>query len=160
MMREATKMKRVDRRTFLKLAGSGSVVAAAAAMGGSAMLPPQTERYLTFRATAGLPAKPLPSMVTKIVEGNIDMESGTGIVSSRVLAGYPVPSQIALPGLTRLIRITGATQEGGFVRLTGVVDDRSQLQRGESPILEILVDRKLGTVTAPLAGHNVILTIE
>ena len=44
--------------------------------------------------------------------------------------------------------------------MTGVVDDRSQLQRGESPILEILVDRKLGTVTAPLAGHNVILTIE
>jgi hypothetical protein len=159
-MREATKMKRVDRRTFLKLAGSGSVLAAAAAVGGSAMLRPQADRYLAFRASAGLPTKPLPSMVTKIVEGNVDMESGTGIVSSRVLAGYPLPSQIALPGLTRLIRITAATRQGGRVRLTGVVDDRSQLQAGESPFVEILVDRKLGTVMAPLAGHMVTLTIE
>jgi|SRR5713226_3464163 len=159
-MREATKMKRVDRRTFLKLAGSGSIVATAAALGGSALMLPRTERYLTFRASAGLPTKPLPSMVTKIVEGNVDIESGTGIVSSRVLAGYPVPSQIALPGLTRLIRVTAATRQGGRVRLTGVVDDRSQLQPGESPILEILIDRKLGTVMAPLAGHMVTLNIE
>ncbi len=153
-------MKRVDRRTFLKLAGTGSVVAAAAALGGSAVMLPRTERYLTFRASAGLPTKPLPSMVTKIIEGNVDLESGTGIVSSRVLAGYPVPSQIALPGLTRLIRVTAATQEGESVRLTGIVDDRSQLLRGESPSLEIVIDRKLGTVTAPLAGHSVTLTIE
>lgn len=153
-------MKRVDRRTFLKLAGSGSVVAAAAALGGSAVMLPRTERFLTFRASAGLPAEPLPSMATKIIEGNVDLETGTGIVSSRVLAGYPVPSQIALPGMTRLIRVTAATRQEGRVRLTGVVDDRSQLLAGESPIVEILIDRKLGTVMAPLAGHMVTLAIE
>ncbi len=153
-------MKRVDRRTFLKLAGSGSVAVAAAAVSGSAMLLPGTGRYLTFRATAGLPAKPLPSMVTKIVEGHIDLGSGTGIVNSRVLAGYPVPSQVALPGLSRLIRITAASQDGGLVHLTGVVDDRSQLQPGELPTFQITIDRERGIVTTPLAGHNVTLQLE
>ncbi len=153
-------MKRVDRRTFLKLAGSGTVAVAAAAVSGPAVLLPLTSRQLTFRATTGLPAKPMPSMVTKIVEGHVDLTSGTGIVNSRVLVGYPVPSQIALPGLNRLIRITEATQRSGVVRLTGVVDDRSQLQAGESPTFQITIDRVRGIVTAPLAGHNVTLTLE
>ena len=153
-------MKGLDRRTFLKLAGGSSVAVAATVVSGAALRLPGAARYLAFRASAGLPVKPLPSMVTKIVEGHVDLKTGTGIVSSRVLAGYPVPSQIALPGLTRLIRITAATQDAGVVRLSGVVDDRSQLLAGESPSLEIVVDRNRGTVTAPLAGHNVILTIE
>ncbi len=153
-------MKALDRRTFLKLAGGSSIGAAAVALSGAAVRLPGAATYLTFRASAGLPARPLPSMVTKIVEGHVDLETGNGLVSSRVLAGYPVPSQIALPGLTRLIRITAATQQDDLVRLTGVVDDRSQLLRGESPSLEILIDRKLGTVTAPLAGQNVTLKIE
>ena len=153
-------MKRLDRRTFLKLAGGSSVAVVATVVSGAALRLPESARRLAFRASAGLPAKPLPSMVTKIVEGQVDLEKGTGTVSSRVLAGYPVPSQIALPGLTRLIRVTAATQDGGFVRLSGIVDDRSQLLPGESPSLEILIDRNRGTVTAPLAGHNVILNIE
>src|SRR5216684_8820712 len=136
-------MKGLDRRTFLKLAGGSSVAVAATVVSGAALRLPGAARYLAFRASAGLPVKPLPSMVTKIVEGHVDLKTGTGIVSSRVLAGYPVPSQIALLGLTRLIRITAATQDAGVVRLSGVV-----------------VDRNRGTVTAPLAGHNVILTIE
>lgn len=153
-------MNRVDRRTFLKLAGSGSVAVAAAAVSGSAVLLPPASRYLSFRASTGLPAKPLPSMVTKIVDGRVDLTSGTGIVNSRVLAGYPEPSQIALPGLSRLIRVTSATQEGGLVRLTGVVDDRSQLQPREAPEVQITIDRARGIVIAPLAGHDVTLTLE
>ena len=153
-------MKGLDRRTFLKLAGGSSVAVAATAVSGAALRLPGPARYLAFRASAGLPVKPLPSMVTKIVEGHVDLERGTGIVSSRVLAGYPVPSQIALPGLTRLIRVTAVTQDAGVVRLSGVVDDRSQLLAGEAATLEIVVDRNRGTVTAPLAGHNVILSIE
>ncbi len=153
-------MKRVDRRTFLKLAGSSSVAVAAAAVSGSALLQQLSGKQLTFRASAGLPASPLPSMVTKIVEGQVDLSSGTGIVSSRVLAGYPTPSQVALPGLSRQIRVITATQAGGVVRLTGVVDDRSQLQAGEAPSMEILIDRGRGIVIAPLAGHNVTLALE
>jgi FtsP/CotA-like multicopper oxidase with cupredoxin domain len=153
-------MKRVDRRTFLKLAGSGTVAVAAATVSGSAMLLPTTSRQLAFRASTGLPAKPMPSMVTKIVEGHVDLASGTGIVNSRVLVGHPQPSQIALPGLSRLIRITSATEQGGIVRLAGVVDDRSQLQPGEPPTFQITIDRERGVVTAPLAGHNVTLTLE
>lgn len=151
--------RQVDRRTFLKLAGSGSVAVAAAAVSGSAMLP-LTSRPLTFRASAGLPAKPMPSMVTKIVEGRVDMINGTGIVNSQVFVGYPEPSQIALPGLSRVIRITTATEHAGMVRLTGVVDDRSQLQPGEAPMFQIVVDRVQGLVTMPLAGHNVTLKLQ
>jgi len=47
-----------------------------------------------------------------------------------------------------------------MVRLTGVVDDRSQLQPGESPTFQITIDRERGLVTAPLAGHNVTLNLE
>lgn len=153
-------MKGLDRRTFLKLAGGSSIAVAATVVSGAPLRLPGEAKYLAFRASGGLPTKPLPSMVTKIVEGRVDLASGTGTVSSRVLAGYPVPSQIALPGLTRLIRITSATQQGGVVRLTGVVDDRSQLLRGESPSLEIMIDRNRGTVTTPLAGHGVTLALE
>src|SRR6266852_2864705 len=153
-------MKGLDRRTFLKLAGGSSVAVAATVVSGAALRLPGAARYLAFRASAGLPVKPLPSMVTKIVEGHVDLKTGTGIVSSRVLAGYPVPSQIALPGLTRVVRVTAATQEGESVRLTGIVDDRSQLLRGESPSLEIVIDRKLGTVTARLAGQSFTFKME
>src|SRR6202158_6088899 len=156
-MRETNSMKRLDRRTFLKLAGGGSVVAAAAAVGGSALLLPKTSRYPPSRASTGLPAKPMAAMATKIVEGTVDLTAGTGIVTTRVLAGYPVPSQIALPGLTRLIRVTAATQEGALVQLTGVVDDRSQLQPGESPAFQITIDRVRGLVTARPAGQTVTL---
>jgi hypothetical protein len=152
--------KQVDRRTFLKLAGSGSVAVAAAAVSGSAILHPLTARTLTFRASAGLPAKPMASMVTKIVEGRVDMIKGTGIVNSQVLVGHPEPSQIALPGLSRMIRITTATERAGLVQLTGVVDDRSQLQPGEAPAFHITLDRARGILTMPLAGHSVTLKLE
>ena len=152
--------KQVDRRTFLKLAGSGSVAVAAAAVSGSAMLLPLTSRPLIFRASAGLPARPMPSMVTKVVEGRVDMIKGTGILNSQVLVGYPEPSQIALPGLSRMIRITTATEHAGLVRLTGVVDDRSQLQPGEAPAFQITIDRVQGLLTMPLGGHSVTLKLQ
>ena len=159
-------MNQVDRRGFLKLAGTGSAAVAAASLPGSSLLPAAgaaivgvAATTLTFRATAGLPASPA-SMVTRIVEGHVDLAAGTGTVTSRVLAGHPAPSQIALPGLTRLIRINAVAQEGSIVRLQGVVDDRSQLLAGESADVTIVIDRGAGTLVAPVAGHRGTLNLE
>jgi hypothetical protein len=44
---------------------------------------------LRFRASAGLPRKRLPSYATHLVEGTIDLTAGSGLVTSRVLAGHP-----------------------------------------------------------------------
>lgn len=44
--------------------------------------------------------------------------------------------------------------------MTGVVDDRSQLLAGESPHVELVLDRGAGTLVAPVAGHQGTLRVE
>ncbi len=85
---------------------------------------------------------------------------GTGLVTSRVLAGHPgAPSEIGLPGLTRIIRVVAVEKQGSILNLSGVVEDRSQLQPGESPQIELVVDRERGVVQAPFVGRPVALTL-
>jgi hypothetical protein len=146
-------MDKLDRKTFL--AGVGSV-AAAGAVG-----VPLTQRLgsaskgLAFRATAGLPKAPLPSYATHVVEGTVDLVRSSGLITSRVLAGHPgAMSAIGLPGFARLIRVTDAEARGQQVRLRGVIEDRSQLGRGESASVEVLVDRERGIVWAPFLGRQ------
>src|SRR2546423_647617 len=150
-------MEQMDRSTFMKLAGAGSV-AAAVPMAGK--LAAQGHDRLQFRALGGLPRAPLPSYATHLVEGTIDLESGTGIVTTRVLAGHPGgTSGVGLPGLARIIRIDSVLAERGRYRLTGVVEDRSQLARGEKADVQIVVDRKTGVVHVPFAGQQVTLLL-
>src|SRR5262245_20503140 len=108
-------MTRIERRGFLKLAGAGSaaaVVLPGTVPGGSA-----SNGTLRFKATAELPQRPLHSHATQVIEGTVDLEKGSGLVTSRVLAGQPKALGMALPGLTRLIRITGINKEGRRLRL-------------------------------------------
>ena len=154
-------MNQMDRRGFLKLAGTGSALAAAAAV-----LPVvgsfagQPSPVLRFSSAVGLPQHPLPAYATQLVEGVIDLEKGTGLVTSRVLAGHPeANSDIGLPGLARMIRISGVTREGSRVRMHGLIEDRSQLRPGESPQVEIVVDQPRGIVRAPFLGREVVLQL-
>jgi len=151
-------MKELDRKDFLKVAGAGS--AAVVAGTGLPLARYFTNRsgHLTFSAAAGLPRAPLPSYATQIVEGQIDLARGTGLVTSRVLAGHPGDtSLVGLPGLTRTIRVTDVDAQGQQVRLRGVIEDRSQLRRGESHRVEIVVDRK--GVKAPFLGRQLEYTL-
>jgi hypothetical protein len=153
-------MKPIDRRTFIKLAGLGSAAAAVVSLPAAAVQSITGNGRLAFKATAGLPAKPLPAYATQVVEGTVDLNLGMGVVTSQVFAGHSEGvSNIALPGLTRVIRITGAHQMGATTQLTGVIDDRSSLSRGESSQVEILVDRARGIVRVPLAGNQVTLNL-
>jgi hypothetical protein len=148
-------MKELDRKDFLKMAGAGSAAVAAGAGLPLTNYFSNRSGQLTFSAAAGLPRAPLPSYATQIVEGQIDLARGTGLVTSRVLAGHPGDtSLVGLPGLTRTIRVTDVDTQGQQVRLRGVIEDRSQLRRGESHRVEIALDRKRGLVKAPFLGRQ------
>ena len=150
----------LDRRAFLKVAGLGSASAA-----GFAAMPLLTRvqsesNELTFRAATGLPRVPLPSYATHIVEGSVDTSNGSGLITSRVLAGHPGDtSSIGLPGLARVIRVTAADTRGQQLRLRGVIEDRSQLRHDESSTVEIVVDKKRGVVHAPFLGRQIELQL-
>src|SRR5262249_14213541 len=150
-------MEQMDRGTFMKLAGAGSVAAAVplAGIAGS-----QARDRLQFRAVGGLPKAPLPSYATYLVEGTINLRTGAGLVTTRVLAGHPGgTSGVGLPGLARIIRVDRTSAERDGYRLSGVVEDRSQLKHGESADVEIVVDQRKGVVHAPFSGRQLTLSI-
>jgi hypothetical protein len=153
-------MKNMDRRRLFKVAGVGSMVAAGAALPVVGRMVTQESNVFGFRATLGLPESPLPNYATYIVEGTVNLATGTGLVTSRMLAGHPgAQSEIGLPGLTRIIRVVAVEKQGSILNLRGVVEDRSQLQPGESPQIELVVDRERGVVNAPFVGRPVTLKL-
>jgi hypothetical protein len=107
-----------------------------------------------------LPEAPLPSYATYLIEGTVDLAAGTGLLVSRVLAGHPdAQSNIGLPGLGRTIAVTQVQEQGSRLMLHGLVQDRSQLQPGESPEVTILVDRARGVLQAPFGRETVELRL-
>lgn len=153
-------MQQMNRRKVFKLAGLGSAVAAGAVL--PVVGPPALERmdHLGFRASIGLPEAPLPSYATYVVEGTLNLMNGSGLITSRVLAGHPdAQSDIGLPGLTRVIRVLGVDRRDSQLAVRGIVEDRSQLQPGESAQVEILIDRQKGVVQAPFVGRTVTLNM-
>jgi len=153
-------MKQMDRKGFVKLAGAGAAAAAAAGVPFVGGLLHHERGTLRFRASGGLPTSPLPSYATHVVEGTVDLEAQSGTVTSRVLAGHPgATSGIGLPGLSRIIRVAEVKGSESPIRLRGEIEDRSQLRRGESPHVEIVVDRSRGVVEAPFLGRQVDLSL-
>ena len=153
-------MKPIDRRTAFKLAGAGTVVAAGAALPIASQGTSNDSSVFSFRATLGLPEPPLPSYATYVVEGSVDLATGMGLLTSRLLAGHPgAPSEIALPGLGRIVRLVGVDQRGSLLDLRGIIEDRSQLQVGESPDVQLTIDREQRIVHAPFGARTVELTL-
>ena len=138
-------MKGINRRRFLQIAGTGSLAAAAVAVPALATVPRLTptsrEGTFTFRAVTGLPSKPLPNYASYVIEGHVNLTTGSGVMTKTLFAGSPeAMSTVALPGMSRIMRITKVQNLGGTFHITGVVDDRSQLQRGESSQFDLVID--------------------
>ena len=153
-------MQLMKRRRLIKLAGLGTAIVAGVgipSLGRSLLDRPEAFR---FRATLGLPEPPLPSYATYIVEGAVDVAGQTGIVTSRVLAGHPgAQSEIGLPGLARVVKVTGVHQQDDQLAIRGIIEDRSQLQAGENYQVELVIDRARGIIQAPFGPRSVVLTL-
>lgn len=154
-------MENVNRRRLFKLAAAGSAVAATAALPVVGNLGRTSEPGLFgVQATLGLPQSPLPSFATYVLEGTLDLARGTGLITSRVVAGHPGdPSEIGLPGMTRIIKVTQVGVNGPMLTVNGVIEDRSQLMPDESPKVELSIDRARGTVLAPFGNRVVTLNL-
>jgi hypothetical protein len=153
-------MQQMNRRHLFKLAGAGTVLAAGVAIPTGGRLRIDQPNLFQFRATLGLPEPPLPSYATYVVEGTLNLAAGTGLVTSRVLAGHPgAPSDIGLPGLGRIMKVTGVDDRGSQLTVRGLIEDRSQLQPGENHQVEVIIDRARGLVQAPFGSRAVVLTL-
>src|SRR5215472_17112122 len=157
-------MPSMDRRKFLGaaagsaagLSAAGLAAAAAPATAAAAQRP----GLLHFRAETGLPGRPWPAYATAITEDSIDLQSGTGFVATRVLAGQPgSQAHIGLPGTARLVRITKASMTGSTLRLQGVVEDRSTLAHGESARKIFVLDQANKQLRTVIAGTEMFLTL-
>jgi len=162
-------MNGINRRRFLKWAGAGSIAAATA--GAATLMPvlPEAPRLtaasqqgsFTFRAVVGLPTRPLPSYASYVIECHVHLSTRSGMLTKAVFAGHPEGmSTIALPGLSRIVRITDVQDEGGAWRIVGVVDDRSQLLRGERRDFEMRINPSSGAVLADFFASEVQLLLD
>ena len=154
-------MNPVDRRNFLKLAAKGSALAAAAAvLPLSGILEWTSQGTFKFRAVTGLPRNPLPTYASFVVEGSVDLDRGTGIVTKSLYAGAPqAMSNILFPGTARTIRVTAVDRSANQVRLDGVVDAREALTARENRNVTIVIDTSQKVAHADFLGTAVVLQV-
>ena len=160
-------MKGLNRRRFLQITGASSIVAATAGAAGPLLssAPRLTtaskQGTFTFRAVVGLPSVGMPSYASYVLEGHVDLSTRSGVMTSTVYAGEPqAMSRIAIPGQSRIFRITDVENLGDSFRLEGTIDDRSQLQRGESRTIELLLDPAQRVARTRLFNSELLLQLE
>jgi hypothetical protein len=160
-------MKKLNRRRFLQVTGAGSLIAATA--GAAGPLLSQAPRLtaaskqgtFTFRAVAALPSELLPAYATYVLEGHVNLTAPSGVLTSTIYAGDPqAMSRIALPGQSRIYRVTAVKNLGGSFHLVGTIDDPSQLQRGESRLVELFIDPARRIARANLWNSELLLRVE
>ena len=135
---------------------SSALVGAKAIGSGSALRSTKVD----VRAIGGLPQGGFPSYATYVMEGTLDTKSQTGVLTKTVFAGPPeAMSTIALPGLSRVIRVTGVRVEGDMIHVSGMVDDRSQLEDGESPEVAVSLDRSNQMVRTQFLANDTSLKL-
>ena len=154
-------MDTLSRRRFLALTGAGLVAVAA---GGVALAVRQLtgsgqRSTLSFQAVTGLPGKPLVSYASDVINGKVNLSNGTGTITKYVYAGPP-ESMTGISLLTRVVRVTGARQQGSAWHISGVVDNQAQLQRGEDTSFELLLDSSSGVAQSTFFGSPIQLDIQ
>ena len=153
-------MQQMKRRRLFELAGLSTAVLAGFGIGRVGRSLFDRPEAFRFRATLGLPEPPLPSYATYVVEGTLDLARQSGVVTSRVMAGHPgARSDIGLPGLARVVTVTGVDERDTQLTIRGLIEDRSQLQPGENHEVQLVIDRTRGVLQAPFGNRSVILTL-
>jgi hypothetical protein len=154
-------MNKLNRRKFLALAGASSAAVTTGSAITLAELGQTKGKTLTFRAVTGLPSHSLPAYASYVIEGHVNLDSRSGVVTQTLYAGGPeAMSRIAFPGQSRIVRVTDLEDLGGTFRIKGVIDDRSQLQRGESSTFDMLLHPSQGIAKANLFGSELMLSLE
>jgi hypothetical protein len=155
-------MKKMDRRDFLKIAGAGSaVMAAGMAMPVAGFFGWTGKDMLRFRAVTGMPRAPLPTYASYVIEGRVDLRSGTGQVAKSIHAGAPnAMSGVVFPGTARSIQVTGVKKTADSVLITGEIVPASTLLNGESPIFKIEIDHAAGLARADFFGSDVVMKLD
>lgn len=155
-------MGKVNRREFMKMLGAGSgAVTAGAVLPTTGILRWTDKDVFIFRAVTGLPMRGLPSYASYVIQGSVNLSTRSGIVTKSVYAGPPeARSTIALPGLSRIVRVTDVRELGGELHVAGEVEDRLQLRQGESSTVEVKIDRARGVAQALFLGTDVLLQLE
>jgi hypothetical protein len=103
----------------------------------------------------------MPAYASYVIEGHVNLSTRSGVVTNTLLAGDPGQmSRITFPGQSRIVRVTDVQDLGGTFRITGVIDDRSQLQRGESSDFELLLDPSQRIARTSHLGSDLLLTLE
>jgi len=156
-------VNKIERRKFLKVAGAGVAGAAAvSALGPLAnmVISIGNDGALRFRAITGLPTEPLPAYASYVLEGHVNLKAKSGTITRTLYAGAPdAMSAITFPGVTRTVRLTSLEQSDGLIRIKGNVDDRSQLLKGETASVEIVVNRSQGRAWAQFFGTEVTMEL-
>ncbi len=156
-------MEDLSRRKFLKLVGvGGGAIAVATMVPSSGLLNSSSSSSsssagnFSFRAVGGLPSGPIPAYASYVLDGHVNVAAKSGMITRTVFAGPPeTMSAVAWPGLSRTYRITDVRDMGGYLQIKGEIVDRSQLRAGESPIVDVRVDRGRGVSHAPFFGSTV-----
>ena len=148
-------MSDFTRRDFLKVAGAGGAVIAGSGLAVFKLVGAnRAGDTFTFRAVAGLPKQPLPAYATYVLDGRVDLVSGTGVVRRTLYAGGPeAMSAVTFDELTRDLRVTSV--QGTPPRLTLRTVLEGSGYAGESTTATILVDQQKGEVRAPFFGSDV-----
>lgn len=154
-------MSTLSRRRFLVLTGAGVVAVAAGgiAVGVRQLIGSGQKSMLSFQAVSGLPGKPLLSYASYVITGNVNVSNGTGTITKYVYAGPP-ENMTSIPLLTRVVRVTGARQQGSTWHISGVVDNQSQLQRGEDASFELVLDSSSSVAQSTFFGSPIQLSLQ
>jgi hypothetical protein len=142
-----------------QLADTGSAAAPAAVAMAGAHAPP-APALLQFTAIFGLQEQALPASAAHRIEGSVNLMTGSGMVTSRVLAGHlGGSSESGLPVLSCVIRVTSVDCLAGRLRIHGVIEEPSQLRPGEKPRVDMVLDPARGVLWAPFVSRDVELTL-
>lgn len=154
-------MKKMDRRDFLKMAGAGTVAAAAgAAIPVAGYFAWTGKETIRFRAVAGMPRAPLPTYASYVIEGKVDLSARKGTVVKSIYAGAPdVRSGVVFPGTARTVDVTDVRKTSGGLQISGRLVE-SHLLPGESRDFSMVIDRASGLAQANFLGSKVAMRLD